>query len=347
MAPAAPAASAPSPWPARSLPIVHALTVIRQCLQRVARAMVVLCGVSMLAFAAIDLPPGDFLSDAALAPRASREAIQTWRERFALDRPLPERYARWVQSIVRGEGGYSLAYQAPIAPIVWRRAPVTLLLGGLSLVVSWTLALTLGVWSAARAARWDGRAIATATTGLMGIPDLLLALGLLLVAARSGLLPTGGFIDELPADVSTGTRVASVLRHLLLPVAALSLSVTPTLLRHVRAALLDVLRAPYLVAQRARGVPRRRLLWRAALRAASHPLISLFGLSFATVFSGSMVVESIMSWPGLGPLFLDAIHARDPQVVLAGVMCAATLLVFGNLLSDMLLRVADPRIGAR
>lgn len=320
----------------------HSLAI--RVLVRLARSVAVLFGVSLLAFAATSAAPGDFLSDAALAPQASRDTIRVWRDRFALDRPLPERYVRWVASVARGEGGYSLAYQAPVAPLVARRAPATLLLGGVALVVSWTLALVLGVWCAARATRWDGRAITLGSTALMGVPDLLLSVALLLAAARSGLLPTGGVMDDLPAGASGVQRVVSVAHHLLLPVAALTLSLLPTLFQHVRASMLGVLKAPYLVAQRARGVPPARLLWRAALRAAANPIISLFGLSFAAVFSASMVVEVIMSWPGLGPLFLDAVHARDPHVVLAGVMLSAALLVLGNAASDGLLRVADPRI---
>ena len=317
--------------------------IVFRVVHRLARAGLVLCGVSLVSFLIVNAAPGDYLSDAALTTPASAETIARWRERFALDRPLAEQYLRWAASVVRGEGGYSLAYGTPVAPLLATRALVTLLLAGSALVVSWLLALGAGAWTAVRAAHWDGRAVSIGAAALMGVPDLLIALALLVAAARGGWLPPGGVIDDLPGDASLAVRAASLVRHLALPVVALVLSLAPGLIRHVRGSLLTVLRAPYLVAQRARGVPAHRLLWRGALRAAAAPLISLFGLSLAAVFSASMVIEVILSWPGLGPLMIDAVHARDPHVILAGIMCTATLLVAGNLAADLLLRVADPR----
>lgn len=311
-----------------------------------ARGLAMLVGVSLIAFLTVAAAPGDYLSDAALTSPASPETIQRWRERFALDSNVAEQYLRWAGSIARGEGGVSLAYNTPVAPLIRARAGVTLLLGGTALLASWLLALGLGAWTATRARHWDGRAISIGSAALMGVPDLLIALVLLILAARGGWLPSGGLIDDFPTDVSWLTRLASLLRHLALPVLALTLSLTPALVRHVRGSLVSVLQAPYLQAQRARGVPPRRLVWRAALRAAAAPLLSLFGLSFATAFSASMVIEVILSWPGLGPLMIDAVHARDQHVVLAGVMCTAALLVFGNMLADVLLRVVDPRVEA-
>ena len=110
--------------------------------------------------------------------------------------------------------------------------------------------------------------------------------------------------------------------------------------------MLDALRAPYLLAAAARGIPYRRLLWRSALRAAANPLVSLFGLSFAALFSASMIVEVVMSWPGLGPMLLDAVRSRDEPLVLAGVMLSTVLLLVGNGCADVLLRAVDPRIAA-
>lgn len=322
------------------------ISLALQTVLGVVRACAMLGGVSLLAFLAVSAPPGDFLSDAPLTSSASRETIDRWRERFALDGTLPQQYVRWAASVLRGDGGMSLAYGTPVAPLLRTRAAVTALLGGTALLASWTIALAFGVWTATRPTRWDGRAIALGSAALLGVPDLLIALALLIAAAHAGWLPSSGVIDDLPADAGRITQAMSVGRHLLMPVLALTLSLTPGLVRHVRGCFVAVMQAPYLLAQRARGVPRRRLVWRAAFRAAAAPLISLFGLSVAAAFSASMVVEVILSWPGLGPLMLDAVHARDQHVVLAGVMCAATLLVFGNLAANLLLRVADPRIEA-
>jgi peptide/nickel transport system permease protein len=186
--------------------------------------------------------------------------------------------------------------------------------------------------------------LAAGATALLALPDLVIAIALLLVAASSGLLPAGGLRAAGLHDAAGFVLVRDRLRHLALPVLALTLIAAPALVRHVRASMLDALGAPYLLAAAARGVPYRRLLWRSALRAAANPLVTLFGLSFAALFSASMIVEVVMSWPGLGPLILDAVRARDEHLILAGVMLSTVLLLVGNGCADLLLRAVDPRI---
>lgn len=333
------------PRPGVSAPVkLRSTSFARQVFLGFVRACAALGSVSLLAFAVVSAPPGDFLSDASLTTRASAETVRQWRDRFALDRPLAERYLHWAGSVLRGDAGVSMAYDVPVSRLFRARAGVTALLGGTALLASWIIALACGVWAATRGEQWDGRAVSYGTAALMGVPDLLIALGLLMATARLGWLPTSGAIDDLPANASTLARVSSLGRHLLIPVVALTLSLAPALARHVRANLVSILSAPYLVAQRARGVPVRRLVWRAALRAAAVPLLPLFGLSLAGAFSASMVVEAILSWPGLGPLMLEAVHARDQHVVLAGVMCSAALIIVGNLISSILLPIVDPRV---
>lgn len=319
-------------------------SLARQGLLGLLRTLAALWAVSLLAFLVVNAAPGDFLSDATLTTNVSLETAQRWRERFVLDRPLPERYLRWATSVLRGEGGMSLSYNVPVIRLLWERAGITALLAGTSLLASWALALVCGVWAATRSERWDGRAVSYTNAALLGVPDLLIALGLLLIFARLGWLPTSGILDDVPADAGVLARAASVARHLVLPALALTLSLAPSLVRHVRANVASVLAAPYLVAGRARGVPVRRLVWRSALRAAAPPLLPVVGLSFAAAFSASMVIEVILSWPGLGPLMLEAVHARDQHVVLAGVMCSAALILFGGLLTQVLLPLVDPRI---
>jgi peptide/nickel transport system permease protein len=313
-------------------------------LRQFARAAGMLLGVSLLTSAAFDLAPGDPLAEMRLEARATPAAVAALRDRYGLNRPFVARYARWLGSVARGDLGYSIAYDSPIAPLLARRAVNSLLLVGTALVATWTLALPLGVWTAARSRTLDGRLLARLTTALQAIPDLLIAVALLLFAAASGAFPTGGLRASGTRDAHGIVALRDLLHHLVLPVLALTLSAAPALARHVRASMIEVLGAPYLLAAAARGVPYRRLLFRSALRAAANPLISLFGLSLAALFSASMLVEVIMSWPGLGPLFLNAVRSRDVQLVLAGVLCSTTLLILGNGCADILLRAADPRI---
>ncbi len=188
------------------------------------------------------------------------------------------------------------------------------------------------------------RALSWATATLLLIPDLVLALGLLIMAARSGWFPTGGLVSVGFENLSPVGKLYDLAMHMALPVAALVLSALPILIRHIRAAMAEVLGAPHLRAAAAHGIPHRKLLYGYALRAAANPLIALFGFSVGTLLSGSLLVEIMMSWPGIGPLLLEAILARDLYVVIGGVLFSTVFLVAGNLLADLLLYWADPRI---
>jgi len=164
------------------------------------------------------------------------------------------------------------------------------------------------------------------------------------LAVRSGWLPTGGMASVDFETLSPLNKLRDLALHMILPVTALVLSALPLLVRHVRAAVADVLNAPFLLAAVGHGIPRRTLLYRYALPAAANPLISLFGFSIGALLSESLLIEVVMSWPGLGPLLLEAILARDLYVVVGGVLFSTLFLVGGNLLADLLLYWADPRI---
>jgi peptide/nickel transport system permease protein len=240
--------------------------------------------------------------------------------------------------------GFSFAYNSPVAPLLWVRARNTLLLTLTATLIAWSLALPLGIWSAETRGRLPDRALSWATAGLLVIPDLVLSLGLLILAVRSGWFPTGGMVSAGFESLSWFQQVRDIALHMELPVLALVLSALPMLVRHVRAAVADVLQAPFVRAARGHGISRRTLLYRYVLRAAANPLITLFGISLGALLSGSLVVEVVMSWPGLGPLLLEAILARDVYVVIGGVLCSTVFLVVGNFFADMLVYWADPRI---
>jgi peptide/nickel transport system permease protein len=311
---------------------------------RLMQTVFLLVGVSFLTFLFSSLAPGNYLDEMRLNPQISSETLASLRAQYQLDQPLPVRYTRWAVSLARGELGYSFAYNSPVAPLLRVRARNTLLLTVTATLIAWALALPLGVWSAETLGRLPDRALSLVTALLLAIPDLVLALGLLILAARSGRLPTGGFVSVNFETLSLFEKLRDLASHMALPVTALVLTTLPVLLRHVRAAVAEVLDAPFLRAAAAHGIPRRKLLYGYALRAAAHPLISLFGFSVGTLLSGSLLVEIVMSWPGLGPLLLEAILARDLYVVIGAVLFSMVFLVMGNFLADVLLYWADPRI---
>jgi len=309
-----------------------------------AHAAVVLASVSLLTFVFAALAPGDVLSEMKIDPRVSPETVAALRLRYGLDRPLPLKFGQWLQSVGRGELGFSLAYNRPVATLLWPRARNTLLLTVSATTITWLIAVPVGAWSASHRGGWGDRFCAGATTALLVVPELVLGLGLLLFAARTGYLPVGGMVSARFDELSGWDRVKDVAVHLVLPGTALILVTLPVLVRHVRSSFLEVLGTPFIQAARARGVPGPRLLFRHALRVAANPLITLFGLSIAGLLSASLVVEALVSWPGLGPLLLEAIAARDLHLVIGAVMCSTLLLLTGNVIADALLYVADPRV---
>jgi peptide/nickel transport system permease protein len=320
---------------------------MRYFLRRLMQAAFLLIGVSILTFLFSTLAPGNYFDEMRLNPQISSQTVAALRAQYQLDRPLPVRYERWVNSLLHGQMGFSFAYNCSVAPLLWVRARNTLLLAVIATLITWALALPLGIWSAATLGRLPDRTLSWATAALLVIPDLALALGLLILAVRSGWFPTGGMVSVGFESLSPFQKFRDLTLHLELPVLALVLSTLPFLLRHVRAAVAEVLEAPFLRAAASHGIARRTLLYRYALRAAANPLISLFGFSVGALLSGSLLVEVVMSWPGLGPLLLEAILARDLYVVIGGVLCSTIFLLTGNFLADVLIYWADPRIRTR
>lgn len=319
---------------------------MRYLLRRMGHAVFLLFGVSVLTFLLTTLAPGNYFDEMRLNPQLAPETLKALQAKYQLDRPLPIRYARWLGSVLRGDLGFSFTYNTPVAPLLWVRARNTLLLTLTAVLLAWAISLPLGVWSAEHRGKVSDRALSCIIAALLVIPELTLALGFLVLAVRTGWFPPGGMTSVSSENLEWLNKLRDFAVHMVLPVAVLVLGALPLLLRHVRSAVIDVLDAPFLQAAEGHGIPRRRLLYRYALRAAANPLVSLFGFSVGTLLSASLLVEVVMSWPGLGPFLVEAILARDLYVVIAGVLLSTVFLVAGNLAGDLLLYWVDPRIRA-
>ena len=311
---------------------------------RFLQSIFVLLGVSLLSFIFLELAPGDFFDEIRLNPQISGATVTNLRKQYGLDQPLPRRYVRWVNSAARGQLGFSFAYNAPVAPLLWARSRNTLLLTGSATILAWLIALPLGILSAARRHGWINHLCALLTSTLLATPDLLLALGFLFLAVHFHWFHAGGMFSREGAAEGTWAQSKDLAAHLVLPVAVLVLGSLPILLRHTRAAMLEVLDSAYVRAARGHGISRWRILFRHALPAAINPLVSLFGFSLGSLLSASLLTEVVMSWPGLGPLLLEAVLARDIYVVIGAVVFSTLFLVLGTLVADVLLFAADPRI---
>ncbi|HEY2934592.1 MAG TPA: ABC transporter permease [Acidobacteriota bacterium] len=321
--------------------------MIRYCLRRIINSLFLLAAVSVLTFLLFEIAPGNFLDELRLNPQVSEQTIANLKAKYALDQPIGVKYAQWARSVAHGDLGFSVAYNMAAAPLLWHRAANTLLLTVTAMVLSWLIAIPTGAWIAARRGKWQDILFGGANVILLAIPHLMLALILLLFALRSGLLPVGGISSTALSSRGWGTTTGDLMAHLVLPVLCLVLVTLPMLLPHVRRAVSDVLDSPFILAARARGLPDSRLLVGHALRASANPVISLFGLSISELLSSSLLVEIVMSWPGLGRLLLEAILARDFHLVVGCVLLSTAFLAGGNLIADLLLYASDPRIRAK
>ena len=317
---------------------------MRPVIRRIAHGLLLLLGVSILSFVLTQLSPGEFFQEMRLNPQISPQTIAALRARYGMDQPLASRYFHWLTSALRGDLGFSFAYNCPVGSLLRPRMVNTLILAVPATLLAWLIAIPAGAWTAAHRGSWADRIAAAGTSTLLAIPDLVLALALLLLAVRTGIFPTGGMFSVGHADLSPWGKARDLALHMFLPGAALVLGALPTLVRHVRASMIEVLDAPFVRTALAHGIPRRRILWRQVLPAAANPLISLFGISLGALISASLLIEVIMSWPGLGPLVLEAVLARDVYLVIGAAVLSTAFLVAGNLFADLMLCAADPRI---
>jgi len=312
--------------------------------RRLINSVLLLIGVSILCFLFSDLAPGNFLDEMKLNPQISPDTIAALRSRYGLDQPMPLRYVHWVKSIAQGDWGYSFAYNSPVRNLLAVRARNTLILTSAGTLLAWLIALPIGIWTADRCGAWGDRLVTGITSLVISVPELALAVGLLFLAVRTRLLPLGGMVSLSFDQLSLGAKVRDLVMHLALPVTMLVLSSLPILLRHVRAQMIEVLKAPFVQAAVGYGIGKPRLLLGYALPAAANPLISLFGLSIGGLLSGSLLIEVITGWPGLGPLLLESSISRDFYVVMGVVTASAIFMIAGSLLADIMLLIADPRI---
>jgi peptide/nickel transport system permease protein len=317
---------------------------MRFIVRRLLYALFLLAGVSLLSFWMANLAPGSFFDEMRLNPQISAQSVDQMKAMYGFDRPLPVRYWRWVRALASGNMGISLAYNQPVSSLLWQRLGNTLLLTGVAWMCAWILAIPLGVCAAAWRGRWHDRLLGGATSLLVSLPEILSATLLLWFAAQSNWFPTGGMRSVRMEELGMTGSLKDLAWHLILPVLALTLVLAPALVRHVRTGLIQVMDMPFIQAARAHGVSQSRLLFRHALAAAAGPLVSLFGLSIASLLGASFVVEVILSWPGLGPMLLEAILARDLYLVLGAIMVSTLFLLGGTLLGDLLNFVFDPRI---
>lgn len=311
-------------------------------LRRLLVAIPVLLLVTFLDFVFINAAPGDVII-AMLDPSlgsVSLEDLEPLREKLGLDKPMPVRYLIWLGQIVRGNLGISYSTPVPVMDRIAQRLPNTLLLTSAALLIAVVFGTTVGILSALRQySIMDYFSTVFAFIGV-SIPNFFFGLlAIYVFAVRLDWLPAFG-THTIGADPSLGDKLV----HVIMPASVLGLSLTATFMRYGRSALLEVLRQDYVTTARAKGLRERSVLFRHALRNSLLPLITVLGLRVPALFGGSVIVESIFTWPGIGQLTLDATLQRDYPQLMGILLIVAVIVVVANLLADVAYGFADPRI---
>jgi len=302
--------------------------------------------VSFISFFIIQLQPGSFTDRYLEDPRFSPEAVQRLTAQLGLDRPAIEQYGRWVWGIVtRLDFGFSFFANRPVSTMIGERLVWTVVIAVVTLGFAWLVAVPLGIYTALKR---NGFTDAVASfVGYVGlaIPDFLVALLLVaLVLAYGGTNVGGLFSPRFIGEPWTWAKFVDLLNHLWIPVLAIGTAGIATIMRQMRANLLDVLHADYVRTARAKGVSERNVINRHAVRTAINPLVSMAGLQLPELINGTIIASIVLNLPTIGPLLYDSLLAKDQYVAMTLLLFASLLLMIGNLLADLALAWVDPRI---
>src|SRR4051812_35049533 len=315
-------------------------------LRRVMQAVTAFAVAVVLLFFLMRAAPGDPLSRLSENRPLAPAEVATLKARYGLDQPVGAQFRSFLRGLVHGDLGVSIEYGRPVTALLAERLPATLLLGGSVLILNFTVGLWLGVRQAVRRNQREDRWLTAVSLLGYATPSFWLGLVLAwLVGIKLRLLPAAGMEDPLLSiDASFGIRAGDVLRHLILPALTLSIVSIAATMRYQRTAMLEVLNLPFMMTARAKGLSERAVIWRHGWRNALFPVITLFGLWLPMLVTGSVFVEAVFAWPGLGSLAAAAVWGRDYPVLMGASLLVAGLVVLGGFLTDVAYALLDPRV---
>ena len=312
--------------------------MLKYCLKKIGQLAIVMLLISFFSFAIIDLAPGD-ISSMYLTPDMTETERQLITEKLGLDKSMPEQYWGWLTEALQGNFGVSLSYNTPVAPMLLRRLPSTILLMGVSLRVSLALAIPLGLIAGYKKNTWADNLISSFAYFGMSIPSFYFGmLMIILFTATLHWLPSSG-MHSVGVDTPLDT-----LQHMIMPVLTMALGTMASKIRYVRANTIGQLSEEYVLASKAKGCTPAQILRKHVLKNTLLPIITILGMNMASLVCGSFIIESVFGWPGVGSFAMEAIGKRDYPVIMAYIMLSGFILVVGNFVADILYSFADPRI---
>jgi len=307
--------------------------------------------ISIISFVAIQLPPGDFMTSYVAGLRSmgdniEQEAIDSLRERYGLGQPIHVQYFKWISGILlRGDWGQSMEWQRPVKELIWDRLGLTIILSLFALMVSWFVAIPVGVYSATHQYSIPDYIMSIISFIGVGVPGFLLALIFMYFAQTQLGLNVGGLFSQQYIDAPWSVdKVVDLAKHLWIPVVILAIEGTAGSIRTTRANLLDELNKPYVELARAKGLSEMQLIWKYPVRVALNPFFSTVGWSLASLISGATLLSVVLSLQTTGPMQLRALMSQDMYLAGSFLLLLSLLTIIGTLISDILLAVVDPRI---
>ncbi len=311
-------------------------------------ALLTFLGITVATFTLVHSVPGDpisFYAGRGGIKSLPPHVVESIRREFHLDRPLPEQYLHWVRGVVTFDFGHSVIDRRPVRTVVLEKLPATVQLNVVAFLLAALIGVPIGLWSASRSGRLTERASAVGFFLLYSLPSFWVALMLIqLFSVKFQVLPLFGMVSDDYEYLTAGERLADRLKHLVLPTLTLTYAQLAIFARFSKSAVTEVIRQDFITAARAKGAGGLRVMWNHAFRNALIPLITLLGLTIPYLLSGSVIVEQIFQWDGVGLLYYDAILARDYPVVMALTVVTALITLFASVLADVLYAFADPRV---
>lgn len=312
-------------------------------LKRILQSLPIIILVTIISFFLIRLSPVDPLAELKLNPAISKETLKHETERLGLDKPISVQYFLWAKNFIKGDMGTTVAGEK-VSDKIGERVLNTLLLSFSVLFWTWVIGIPIGVIAALNYRTLFDRLLTLFSSVGMAIPSFFFAILLLIFAQKTGLFPIGGLTGTGFYSMNLWQRVLDVLHHLFLPTVVLTTISLAGLSRQMRANLLDVLDSDYVKFARAKGLKESKVIIKHALRNAINPLVTMLGFEFAGLLSGAALTEYVFQYPGLGRLILEAVMKSDINLVMASLVIGSFMLIAGNILADILLKLTDPRV---
>ncbi len=304
-----------------------------------------LLAVSFLTYGLLYLAPGDYFTRLEEDPTITAEYMAQLRAQYGLDGGMLVRYWHWLVNAVQLDFGHSFRFDVPVFDLITERLLNTLMLSLASLILAWGLALPLGVLAGVHQGKAIDRVVGFISFIGLSIPRVFFSLLMVMLAAVTKWFPVGGMRDQIYWDTMTSwEQFLDVCHHLVLPSLVIGTTQMASYMRQMRAEMVETLSKDFVRTARAKGLAHWQVVYKHAFGNAVNPLVTLFGYSLASLLAGSFLVEIVFAWPGLARLTVDAVFAQDEPVVMASVIMAATMLVAGNLIADLMLAFIDPRI---